>query len=268
MAQSSFLKCCALLFVALLLAGGGILAWQLLAGDDNDKEGGGGLFDFDFFDEKNETATAAPINDSVAGRSPAPTTMPPTASPSALPSLYRYPFSQCADDATACCNGLENLCDWPVNEILFGGVHNAQATTDKFLVPNHQRPVDEALEAGYRAINFDVCLCQGVWQLCHGLCGLGSADPEEIFTQLATFLQENENEVVVLTLELNSEAGQTVDLNDFYADILVPIEGFSDLLYFHESPDDPWPTLGTLIENDEVRLFLWRTIIRSFNLLV
>lgn len=127
------------------------------------------------------------------------------------------------------------------------------ATEDAFLVPNHKRPVDEALEAGYRAIGLDVCRCQDSWQLCHGFCGLGSVDATDILTRLATFLKENKNEVVLLILELNSKAGQTVDLNEFYRDIFVPIDGLTDMLYFHETPGNPWPTMGTLIEDKQVR---------------
>lgn len=107
------LKVCALTFVALLLTGGGILAWKLLAGDSNENSSGF----FDFLGNKNETTESATSKPSIA-----PTTMAvvPSVSPSQMPTEYRYPFDQCdPNNGNDCCNGLNNLCDWPVNEILY-----------------------------------------------------------------------------------------------------------------------------------------------------
>ena len=264
MTKSTAAKGCICLGIILLLAAGGILAWVFVGGGDdtNSKSQSnsdkGGLFGTGIF----------------AGNTNGTTGVSPTAAPSPRPTVYEYPFDQCRSSSNGtitCCNGLDNLCDWPVNEILFGAVHNAMATADAFLVPNHKKPVAEALERGFRGINLDVCNCQGVYTLCHGVCGLGQADPLALVGDIVTFLEENPNEVVLLTLELNSNAGQTVDLGDFDTTVLRQIEGFHDALYVHADisagdddedagdlaaggdREDPWPTLRKLIEDDKVR---------------
>ena len=267
MTKSTAAKGCICLGILLLLTAGGILAWVFVGGGDDTSQSSseqGGLFGTGIF---------AGNDDKTNGTFP----VAPTAAPSARPTVYEYPFDQCSSNSNVtCCNGLDNLCDWPVNEILFGAVHNAMATADAFLVPNHQKPVSEALERGFRGINLDVCNCQGVYTLCHGVCGLGEADPLALVGDIVTFLQENPNEVVLLTLELNSNAGQAVDLNEFDTTVLSNIEGFHDALYVHADTsvatttggdddddngdlaggdrDDPWPTLRKLIEDDKVRV--------------
>jgi hypothetical protein len=249
------LKVFAIFTVMLILASAGILAWQLLiangdgqennngplfGGKDSDK---GGLFGSGLFSGKNDTTSP----------SVAPTTMP-SAAPSLMPSEfeYNYQFNQCSSDATGCCNGVETLCDWPVSDILFGIPHNAMATKDLFLVPNQIRPIKDALKAGFRGINIDVCQCQGVYTLCHGFCGIGELDPKDAITSIVSFMAEpeNQNEVLLLIMELNSDAGESVDLNNFYNTVLGQIDGFVEYLFVHDGPGEPWPTLGTLIAND------------------
>ncbi|CAB9497777.1 integral membrane protein [Seminavis robusta] len=258
MANSTACKACVIFVVILLAAGGGILAWQLLSKDDNDgsMETGdkGGLFGTGLFAANNNNASSTTDSSSTVTSTLAPTmSMAPSAAPSAMPFEYEYRFNRCTPDAAQCCNGLENLCNWPVNDILFGIPHNAMATNDVFLVPNQLRPVEEALEAGFRGINVDFCVCQGLVKLCHGFCGLGEVDPKEFLERVVTFMDqpENQNDVFLLTMELNSDAGQTVDLNVIYDTVLTQVEGFTDNLYVHEGPGEPWPTLGTLIANNK-----------------
>lgn len=245
-------KGCIVLGALLLLAAGGILAWYFTSGNNNDEnksENGGGFLGTGLFAKKNETETTPTTTSSTVAPS-----LFPSVAPSLAPTETPYPFNQCAPTAAACCNGLENLCDWPVNDILFGMVHNAMATTDKFVVANNDKPLDQALKRGYRGISLDVCSCAGKFQLCHGVCGLGEMDPTEAFSMLVTFLRENPNEVLLLTIELNNDAGQTVNLNNFYNTILREIDGFEDYLYVHPNRDASWPTLGELIETDNVSL--------------
>lgn len=241
MTMSKACKICMVLTAIVLLAGGGILAWQLLANDDKG-ENSSSFWPFGEKDNEQNVTTAPSV---------APTTLAPSTAPSALPSVYTYPFDAFCPDDAFCCNGLETLCDWPVNEILFGGVHNAFATQDKFLVPNQLRPVNEALEAGFRAVGIDICFCAGTWQLCHGLCGLGQNDPYTILEELTSFLQENKREVVIVVMELNSEAGQAVNLTKFYEEVWEQTDGLTELLYFHQNPEDLWPTLGEMIDKDQ-----------------
>ena len=83
-----------------------------------------------------------------------PTTTPPTLSPSSPPAFV---FDQCGD----CCNGLSSNCELRLDEVMFAGVHNAMATRENgfTLGGNHDFELESALEAGYRALNMDVCNC-------------------------------------------------------------------------------------------------------------
>ena len=93
-------------------------------------------------------------------------TPPPTATP-------RYEFMQCDPNRPGqadCCNGLEGICDQRANEIMYATLHNGMAAFETgFLIgPNHQMPLEEALEAGYRGLNLDICNCGGEITFCHG----------------------------------------------------------------------------------------------------
>jgi len=257
MAKSNAAKGCIFVGILLLLAAASILIWWFVDGQDDGSQSNkninseGNTLDSAFEDAKNEEAS-----EKTDASDPVVIT---TAAPTAMPTSVPYPFYQCKEDpsnnnsSVTCCNGLNNICVFPVNEILFGALHNAMATAaDNFLLPNHNRPVREALEAGFRGINVDVCNCLGEYQLCHGVCGLGQVNPVALIGDITSFLDENPNEVVLLTMELNSNAGEEVDLDEFNTTVLSQVEGFHDFLYSRENRNDPWPTLRELIEQDEV----------------
>ena len=257
MAKRTALKGCFLLLFVIVVLVIGIVAWQVLSDDNssrssNDSSSSGGFFGSGglFGDDDNNTTASPPSFTTRPRATPAPNSGLQTDAPTIAPTIAPYPFNQCSSDSAQCCNGVENICDFPVNEVMFGVVHNAMATTDSFLFPNHERPMEEALEAGFRGVNLDVCLCNGVsYKLCHGQCGIGEADPTTEFSKIVSFLNQNPNEVIILTIEVNNG----VNLNDFYDQVLSQVDGFQDLLYVHNNATDPWPTMGTLIDNNTVR---------------
>ncbi|MGH2980526.1 MAG: hypothetical protein ACRDKV_00595 [Solirubrobacterales bacterium] len=55
------------------------------------------------------------------------------------------------------CNGSEALCDRPLDEVVFGGAHNAMSAASEpgWLFANHQSGVDDQLERGVRALLWD-----------------------------------------------------------------------------------------------------------------
>jgi len=184
--------------------------------------------------------------DSVVGGDDASDT--PTAAPN------EFQFQKCADPSTNCCNGLDNgMCDMRVDEVMYATSHNANAATETgFLVSaNHELRLEESLPAGYRAINLDVCNCEGTLTLCHGICSFGTRDIVEVLLAINDFLDQNPSETIILPLELNSEVDQAVDIFALY-DIMLEVPGFVDKFYVHPDPADPWPTLGTLVETNQV----------------
>jgi len=167
----------------------------------------------------------------------------PTAAPA-------YQFMQCDPNNTGrsdCCNGLEGACDLRADEIMYATLHNGMATfEDGYLFrPNHQSPLEEALEAGYRGLNLDVCNCGGEIKFCHGICGLGPRDVVEVMENVNEFLDKNPTEVIVFIYQIDNDADRNVDLNFFYDKMLL-VDGLVDKLYVHDGPDTAWPTLRQL----------------------
>jgi hypothetical protein len=179
----------------------------------------------------------------------------PVSSPTLPPTQGdRFEFMQCQDPTQDCCNGVDNICDLGVDDILYATVHNAMATfEDGFLFgPNHRFKLESALEAGYRGINLDVCNCNGVYTFCHGVCSLGSRDVVEVFTSINQFLDDNPNEVLVIPMELNSEVDRQIDIDELYG-IMTGVPGFTDKFYAHPDLISEWPTLREAIATNKVR---------------
>jgi len=203
-------------------------------------------------------AEAMQIPDRKPTAAPIETEAPMSAAPTLSP---RFKFNQCPEDSTLpCCNGLENVCNVTVDKYLFGAVHNAMSTRqDNFLAPNHKWSLERALEDGFRAINMDICNCEGTMVLCHGYCPVGTRNIQTVFTNIVNFLVDHPNEVLLLTLQINTAADLIVDINQLYDDTLSQINGFTDLIYdplVEQQQTDSWPTLMTLI-NENKRLMIF-----------
>ncbi|KAL7538862.1 hypothetical protein ACHAXR_009467 [Thalassiosira sp. AJA248-18] len=174
------------------------------------------------------------------------------------------------ETCNGCCNGLQSNCDLPVNEVLFPMVHNAHSSYDNnFVGASNSKPLEEALVAGYRALQLSTCLCEGFlsqllleqdveWGLgdsnlgfCHTACGAGVRDPKDVLTNLKTFIESNPNEVLILQFEMNE--GSSTDLRTALQ--------YSGLLEYVYHPQDEyyietWPTLQQLID-DNTRILLF-----------
>lgn len=179
-----------------------------------------------------------------------PPTLPPGSGPGPLS------FMRCEDETENCCNGLDNICDLGVDEIFYAGVHNAMASVEDgfFYGSNQQYELEGALEAGYRGINLDVCNCNGDYQLCHGICDFGARDPAQTFGSINTFLNANPTETILIILEIDNSADDTVDLDELY-NILSRVDGLVEKIYVHNDRTAPWPSLRTVVDRNTVRSF-------------
>ena len=81
-----------------------------------------------------------------------------------------FDYMQCREN-TKCCNGLESNCDLKFNEVMFATVHNAMH--DDLPFQNHNYPLEDALKAGYRGLQLDLCKCGDSLVFCHSHCRLG-----------------------------------------------------------------------------------------------
>jgi len=151
-----------------------------------------------------------------------------------------YVFMQCVE-GEECCNGFASNCDLRVNELMYATVHNANH--DDILVPNHEAPLEGALEAGYRGLMLDVCYCTNAETqameitFCHGLCGLGTRDPLEVFSNIDDFLTANPTELLVIEFEISAGSPTT----DQLWSVMKQDDGIKRKTYTHDGGE--WPTL-------------------------
>jgi hypothetical protein len=217
------------------------------------------LFASGFFDEDDD----APAG----GEAPSPNVpvpspnVPTAAAPS--PALTSAPTQPLAPTPRTC-NGLSNLCDVPVNEILFATMHNANADTDTVSwFPNQNQGIVAGLQAGIRGINVDIGMCtvDGAPRvsLIHGFCNLGISDPLEVFAEIQQFLTDNPHEVILMPTQIDDGADGTVRLQDVYSVFQQVVDddgqSMADRLYAHSDLTAPWPTLAELIDSDHRILF-------------
>lgn len=192
------------------------------------------------------------------------TTSSPTTSPAPTPSpTAPWRFVQCDDgndtNDNNCCQGLSGICDLPVNQALYGYMHNAVHTrADDFLWPwHHRRSLEEALQAGYRALELDVSRCNDAVALYHSLCGLGTRDPVEVLNNIGNFLDAHPSEVIVFFWQMPED--ESVTLDELHA--VVQSTDIASRLYAHNNNADagtPWPTLGELVSAQQnVIMFYW-----------
>ena len=98
-----------------------------------------------------------------------------------------------------CCNGLVTNCNKSVNDVLFPMVHQSHSSSENnFVGASNTKSLEEALVAGYRALQLSTCMCELMsgqlllerdpeWGLgesnlgfCHTACGAGVRDPKDV----------------------------------------------------------------------------------------
>jgi hypothetical protein len=72
--------------------------------------------------------------------------------------VWRQPAQTAAASSIAACNGLPELCDRRVDEVVFPGAHNAMSNQDipEWLFPHHQASMPRQLQDGIRALLVDI----------------------------------------------------------------------------------------------------------------
>lgn len=178
--------------------------------------------------------------------------------------LFLVAFAPSVKSMPLECNGLENLCNVQVTQSCVAMVHNAMAAVDNgfaFAANHIDDPIVESLTAGYRGLSLDICNCNGNLEFCHGNdiigCGVGSVDPIQAFTEINDWIVENPNNIIMISLQINEDAGGPISLEMIQELVQQVPNGFSDRLYDHWPVTDEWPTLGQLIEANQQVLFFY-----------
>lgn len=142
------------------------------------------------------------------------------------------------------CNGHAELCSRPFDDVVFAATHNAHsAQLDGYPVLNANQVsgLDVQLADGVRALLMDVYDLNGANVFCHGPCALASTSHVAGLQTLKTFLDDNPREVVTIIYEDHLAVDRIAA--DFAS------VGLDRYVYAHPS-GAPWPTLGTMIENN------------------
>ena len=69
----------------------------------------------------------------------------------------------------------------------------------------------------------------------------------EVMQNVNAFLDEHPTEVITFIYQIDNDADQRVDLNQFYDKMLL-VDGLVEKIYVHEGADAEWPTLRQLTE--------------------
>jgi hypothetical protein len=178
------------------------------------------------------------------------------------------------------CNGYVELCDRPINDVVFAATHNAMSIAEYgWIWPSHDGNITNQLNAGVRAFLIDSHYwddqawieshlhylppdLQVAWHdivekielnqedgtyLCHMMCSLGATNLAETFEEFRLFLETHPDDVVVLIIE---DIVTPADTQKAFQD-----SGLEELVYTYE-PGAPWPTLRQMIEENKRVLVL------------
>lgn len=174
------------------------------------------------------------------------------------------------------CNGHAELCDRPLDEVVFAGSHNAMAAADRsFLSAMQDLTMTDQLEQGVRALLIDAHHWErpedtngfldslppetaeglrplleganpvrpGAWW-CHALCRMGAQPLDDGFREIADFVKQHPNEVLVIIIEDYVTRGE----------IAASVRRVGLERFVYTPDDDPgadWPTLGEMIDADQ-----------------
>jgi len=138
------------------------------------------------------------------------------------------------------CNGAVHLCGSRLDQMVVVRTNNGHAAEELgFLSANHQHAIPRQLQDGVRAISVDVHEYQDELWLCHGACELGKTRFSEALGWIASFLELNPREVMLLDVENLAPV----------ADVAAALEAAGlDSLAHAQTPGAAWPDLGTMID--------------------
>jgi hypothetical protein len=143
------------------------------------------------------------------------------------------------------CNGHVELCDRPLDEVVFGGTHNSHASSaDGFsqFNTNQVHAIPTQLADGARLLLMDTYYADDdSIVLCHGPCSLGQISHLDTLQTIVDFLVANPGELIAIIYQDDVAAADLA--LDFAA------TGADALTYAHP-PGTAWPTLGELVEAD------------------
>lgn len=139
------------------------------------------------------------------------------------------------------CNGHPDYCDRSLDMLTFPGTHNSMSNSDAgWIAPNQHHGITRQLQDGVRALMLDTQLWEGSVWLCHEICELGAQPLDEGLTEIASFLDTHEQELLIVIFQ---DAIPSADTASALVDA-----GLGGRLLAYE-PGMSWPTLGELLDS-------------------
>ena len=172
------------------------------------------------------------------------------------------------------CNGLEDLCDLPIDQVTYPGSHNAGSGFDGELkywsgvlcsscfYRNHGKSFSEQLAFGIRYFDIDTCYGTNEALNCH--CGAGSCcysgSIEKGLTQINSWLTSNDEEVVFIHFNRDSQTDYRVKIAKSLEATLLklwPPTSTSSLgMNTYYKTTGRWPTLKEAIRSNK-KIFIF-----------
>lgn len=178
-------------------------------------------------------------------------------------------FSTDRAEAARGCNGHIELCDRPIDEVVFAGSHNAMSSNALgWELAMQDGDMVTQLDHGVRALLIDALYWQdegqldggessvaptieaalsddqprpGAW-LCHGFCALGATDLTAGLATISSWLDENPSEVLIIVVQ------DEIEFTDLEA--AFEASGLLSRAHVHKTGSE-YKTLGELIDQGE-----------------
>ena len=141
------------------------------------------------------------------------------------------------------CNGHEELCERPLDQVTLAGTHNSMSNEDEgWLAPNQGFGISRQLQDGIRAMMLDTVEWDGEPYLCHGPCEFGAEPLADGLAKIESFLVAKPNQVVVILFQDALNVETMVEVIDAV--------GLSRRAWTWDGETVPLPTLGDLIDGE------------------
>lgn len=173
-------------------------------------------------------------------------------------------------DSALCCNGMEGLCDLPLDKVTFPGAHNAGAGFNGNLhydgwwgtspvagscwYKNVDKNFYSMLDNGVRFFDIDTCLYGNQLESCHNTAYGGAL--KIAFKQIDNFMRSHPNEVIILHFNRDVNGNKRKVAQKIAAELEKRWDPSVSSNQVKMSTKSKWPTLRQAIQSKQ-RIFIF-----------
>lgn len=154
-------------------------------------------------------------------------------------------------NSSSACNNSPELCSRTYNNVTHMGAHGSSFLREAATFAsagNQNLNATDALDAGIRLLQAQVHKENGTLRLCHTTCDILDAGPLKDWLSKINYWMDNNPDEVVTLLLVNSDKAPASEFGQAFNS-----SGLADLAFTPtgEAPLAEWPTLQTMINNDQ-----------------